>query len=371
MELPTGGSKYSSPVLENVNGIDTVYFPTSMGSDFLVTALRADNGDPVWTNASVSGVPGFNYFALNPADDNWFTTPVIANAQYLYVIMRGKIGLPNGYLYKLDASDGTFIWEYEFDTWCFSSPAYKNNVLYVGCNDGYMYAIRDNGLSASQEWKSADQYGEAGTVKFSNYKPIIFGNFIFTGSYSGFGEHIKILNIADGTSYQSIPPGYFSLQAGSAMALETVTGKMEVYFNNGAYLLMMKENKRPRVFDVVFTDTLLNPITSVSPGETFGVTAFVDDEDSNDAQGCMNNTNLNTIYKYPDTYPDLDKRGKWAVTLDHSAVSGASATDTFLFSNYDPIDPPCDYENDGDDDDPPRSITVALGTPTGRLLPLR
>lgn len=355
-----GGPMNSSPVLETVNGVDTVFFSTSFWNT-LVTAKRADNGLPVWTNASNPAVPPTGTFFATDSS-GLFTTPVIGNGQYLYVVGQEDAS-GNGHLYKLDAGDGTFIWAYEFSDAVGGSPAYEPGappVLYVGTYEPRMYAIQDDGLSASLKWSSADLYGTPGQTYFTHLqKPVIFDTYLLTTSYWGGGEHIKILNRSDGTTFQSFPEMY-TLRAGLIMGFESViSGKAEAYFNSAQFHVMLQENTPPVVDNVFLTPN------SVSPGDMFAVSADVLDADSSPTLGCEDSAQNNDIYKYPTPYTPSFYEGKYAVHFDHSAVSGASATDTFLFDDFlAPLAPPCTHENDGDDDTR-RDIAVALGTPSG------
>ena len=51
------------------------------------------------------------------------------------------IGANDGYLYALRAGDGTLLWSYKTNATGLSSPKVAGGVLYVGANDGCVYAL--------------------------------------------------------------------------------------------------------------------------------------------------------------------------------------------------------------------------------------
>lgn len=52
------------------------------------------------------------------------------------------IGSEDGYVYALSQSDGTKIWDVSIGAATDSSPAIANGMLYIGCNDGKLYAFK-------------------------------------------------------------------------------------------------------------------------------------------------------------------------------------------------------------------------------------
>jgi outer membrane protein assembly factor BamB len=53
-------------------------------------------------------------------------------------------GSDDGYLYALNAANGSLIWNYSTGGPVKSSPAVVDCVVYVGSNDGKVYAIGTN-----------------------------------------------------------------------------------------------------------------------------------------------------------------------------------------------------------------------------------
>jgi outer membrane protein assembly factor BamB len=52
------------------------------------------------------------------------------------------VGSQDGYLYAVNAQNGTKLWDYAAGGTITSSPAYSGGVIYVGSDDGKMYAVK-------------------------------------------------------------------------------------------------------------------------------------------------------------------------------------------------------------------------------------
>ena len=64
------------------------------------------------------------------------------------------IGLDDGYVYALDAATGTEKWEYKVGGSIYSSPAVTGDTLYIGAEDQfgtYLYAL--NAVTGTEKWK--------------------------------------------------------------------------------------------------------------------------------------------------------------------------------------------------------------------------
>ena len=72
---------------------------------------------------------------LFKTEDNITSSPALAN-NVLYV------GGSDGYLYAVDAQNGTKLWDYATGGTITSSPAQADGVIYFGSNDGKMYAVK-------------------------------------------------------------------------------------------------------------------------------------------------------------------------------------------------------------------------------------
>ena len=51
------------------------------------------------------------------------------------------MGSGDGKVYALSASSGSKLWSYTTSNWVYSSPAVVNGVVYVGSQDGNVYAL--------------------------------------------------------------------------------------------------------------------------------------------------------------------------------------------------------------------------------------
>ena len=150
------------------NGI--VYFGSRSGS---IYALNATTGEELWDYST----------------SNWIdSSPCIYNGRvyvasrdgYLYcldaisgfngplwsyhtggsdtsspVVVDGKVycatGHPQKYVYCVDSKTGTLLKSYPLDKYIYSSPALKNNMLYIGATGGKFYSLDAQNLSKSWE----------------------------------------------------------------------------------------------------------------------------------------------------------------------------------------------------------------------------
>ena len=59
------------------------------------------------------------------------------------------IGARDSKIYAIDYSSRKIIWQYKTDGWVDSSPAIADGVLYIGSNDGYIYAFANASLASA------------------------------------------------------------------------------------------------------------------------------------------------------------------------------------------------------------------------------
>src|ERR1035437_4035088 len=84
------------------------------------SALKTSTGALVWKYTTNGGII--------------FSSPAVANG-VVY------IGSEDGNLYALNASTGVPLWQYTTGNAIYSSPAVANGVVYVGSHDGNLYAF--------------------------------------------------------------------------------------------------------------------------------------------------------------------------------------------------------------------------------------
>lgn len=50
-------------------------------------------------------------------------------------------GSNNGKVYSIDMRDGGIQWEFQMESWVWSTPAYDQGIVYIGSDDRYLYAL--------------------------------------------------------------------------------------------------------------------------------------------------------------------------------------------------------------------------------------
>lgn len=201
-EFQTGGPIYSSPVIEK----ETVYFGSL---DSTLYALNSKTGQLKWKFKTegdirsnvllddnclycVSGDGclyaigkknqqlhwkfkgrGDRKYELFSFADYFQSSPVAAGNTIFF-------GSGDGYIYAVDKTTGTLIWEYQTGAVVHSSPAVHHNKVYVGSFDGNFYAL--NAKDGHLEWKYKSlghQYFPKGEMQGS---PVIYEDLVFAGS---------------------------------------------------------------------------------------------------------------------------------------------------------------------------------------------
>jgi len=104
------------------------------------------------------------------------------------------VGSNDGNVYALNATTGAFIWNYTTGNSVFSSAAVADGIVYVGSNDGNVYAL--NATTGIQVWV----YTTGGPVEWSS--PAVVCGVVYVGSEDGnvyaFGVHydVAVTNVA-------------------------------------------------------------------------------------------------------------------------------------------------------------------------------
>jgi outer membrane protein assembly factor BamB len=86
-------------------------------------------------------------------------------------------GSNDGYVYALDASNGSLLWRYKTGGAIQASPVIANGIVYVDSKDHYVYAI--NAADGTLSWR----YKTGNAVLAS---PTISGNLLYVGSTDGY-----------------------------------------------------------------------------------------------------------------------------------------------------------------------------------------
>lgn len=181
-EFETGGDISSSVAV--ADGV--VYAPSN---DTHLYALDATTGAELWRFQAGQGLPAHG--EGDPAADHRISSaPAVADGT-VYV------GSNNGHLYAIDAATGQMKWSFQTDAWVWGGgPTVSDGVVVVRSNgsDGALYAI--DAATGEEVWSVA---GDG----FST--PVVAGDVVISSSYSTITAH----SLLDGTeqwSYQA--PGY-------------------------------------------------------------------------------------------------------------------------------------------------------------------
>jgi outer membrane protein assembly factor BamB len=121
----------STPAYDEDGYDDVVYFGAGHGDDKkgLVYAVYSANGKTKW-KVSPSGSPVYG-------------SPTVSdNVVY--------IGSDDRYLYALNADDGSVKWKYPTDGWVRAKPAISGNTIYVTSFNGTLYAL--DSKTGDQQW---------------------------------------------------------------------------------------------------------------------------------------------------------------------------------------------------------------------------
>jgi outer membrane protein assembly factor BamB len=198
----TGGPIYSSPVIDK----ETVYFGSL---DSTLYALNSTNGQLKWkfkTGGDIRSTILLDDKSLYCISGDGCLYAIGKKNQQLRWKFKGRgdrkyelfsfadyfqsspvaegntifFGSGDGYVYAVDKTTGTLIWEYQTGSVVHSSPAIHHGKVYVGSFDGYLYAL--NAKDGHLEWRyksMGHQYFPKGEMQGS---PVIHENLVFVGS---------------------------------------------------------------------------------------------------------------------------------------------------------------------------------------------
>jgi outer membrane protein assembly factor BamB len=122
-------------------GNETVYVGTT---DNKLLALSTSDGTLQWSyQAGESENRAYQFF-----------TSALETGDRIYV------GAASGYLYCLDKINGNLLWKHPLSDWIRSRPLVFGDTVYVATLDSKLYALKDEGSSASELWQI--QLGEHG-----------------------------------------------------------------------------------------------------------------------------------------------------------------------------------------------------------------
>ena len=107
------------------------------------------------------------------------------------------VGGNDKYIYALDAASGTQRWKFKTGGAIWSSPAVSGGLVYVGGMDGWVYAL--DAASGTLRWKF-----KTGDSVYSS--PAVSGALVYIGSWD---DYLYALDAATGTVRWKFVPGDF------------------------------------------------------------------------------------------------------------------------------------------------------------------
>jgi len=133
---------------------------------------------------------------------------------------------------------GHQVWNYTTGNWIASSPAVENGMVYIGSEDGHVYAITAN--TGTVAWN--DQIGN-----YVSSSPGISGNIVYIGSGDGnlyaldAGTGAVVWKYQAGASISSSPAitdgtVYAGSEDGTLSALDAASGSERWHYTTGSYL---------------------------------------------------------------------------------------------------------------------------------------
>ncbi len=270
----------SSPIVDIVNKVPMVFAATfSFGAPGHVYALYLQNGSVAWKlelmGSNYFGIPasygGKLYIPIAGIEDSSYTwNPpfgvqcIAENGSYVWNYttqdsIRSSIVASNGRIYfvttggnlTLLSKDGQLIWSYNIGE-STSSPAVVRGKIYVGNQEGEIYAIEDGGSSPQLLWKTKVDGAIQGGVLYASGKIIVYTN-TQEGSVYVFSE--------SGASLWNFTP-----QPSNYILSSPVIGDslLLVASNNGYLYALSRNNTLPQIGNVKVSNAVTNATIRVS-----------------------------------------------------------------------------------------------------------
>ena len=239
--FPTGGAVTASPVV--ANGI--LYIGSQDGTLY---ARNAGTGKSLWsypTGGSITSTPAVDnnrvfvyssggvFYVLNATTGKLLwqrsigtdsdSSPVTANG----VVYVGTHY--DGNLYAFNEVTGSMLWNFPTN-YPLDSPAVAGGIVYVGSQDGYVYAVKAS--TGTQVWKHS-------TGKIVESSPAVSGGQVYIGTDSG---TFYSLDASTGAVTWSVTPDHYPIEDSPAVsgayayiatnyesvyAIATATGKIK------------------------------------------------------------------------------------------------------------------------------------------------
>lgn len=181
-EFDAGSEVQTSPAVSD----GTVYFSSVNGKSGVVSAVSAQSGEEVWTFSTAIEDGTFENSVVDA--DSMESSPAVTagtvvvgggNVERVYedgeLVDRDR----HYHVYGLNAETGTERWRYETVGYPHrSDPTIVGNTVYIGCREGFLYAIdlRDG----SERWRVRIDDGQ-----MIGATPAVSDCTVFVGSHSG------------------------------------------------------------------------------------------------------------------------------------------------------------------------------------------
>src|SRR5947209_12231225 len=123
----------------------------ALQTDFTGAMFRANlQHTGVYQTKGVRKLHGVKWkFKTERVIEAWFSSPTVADG-VVYV------GSDDGYLYAIDAQTGAQRWRFKTGDVVYSSPAVAAGTVYVGSHDGHLYAV--DGATGTEKWSFKTGY---------------------------------------------------------------------------------------------------------------------------------------------------------------------------------------------------------------------
>lgn len=182
LDADTGSKLWSFETGDYIFGKPTVYNGVVyIGSyDNYLYALDADDGAELWRFKAASNLRSTPAVAVS--------TPTVGGLPVteIYIISMSVTGI-GGYLYALNADDGTELWSQSIVGQMIHSAVVDNGYVYFGTYDKYVHALNINDKSEVWSYPTAGQVSNTPTIK---------DGVLYIGDDSGF---VYALNSNDGS----------------------------------------------------------------------------------------------------------------------------------------------------------------------------
>ena len=137
------------------------------------------------------------------------------------------VGGNDKYIYALDAASGTLRWKFKTGDRVFSSPAVSGALVYIGSRDDYLYAL--DAATGAERWRFKTDY-------WVDSSPAVCGALVYVGSEDqGSGDdYLYALDTATGTVRWKFATGHFVQSSPAA------SGGLVYVGSNDGYLYALK-----------------------------------------------------------------------------------------------------------------------------------